>query len=80
MKIDKLKDGRASAQILPNQTITYDPSVDSYMIQTEVGDRIHTSTITSDIMDENQSLHRILDLFSWWIVTEIQLIPTHAIP
>ena len=52
MKIDKLKDGRTSVQILLNQTITYDPSTDSYMIQTEVGDRIHTSTITSDIMDE----------------------------
>lgn len=51
MKIDKLKDGRTSVQILLNQTITYDPSTDSYMIQTEVGDRIHTSTINSDILD-----------------------------
>jgi len=51
MKIKKLKDGRTSFQILENQTITYDPTGDSYMIQTEVGDRIHTSTITSDILD-----------------------------
>ena len=51
MKIKKLKDGRTSIQILQNQTITYDPTGDSYMIQTEVGDRIHTSTITSDILD-----------------------------
>jgi hypothetical protein len=51
MKINKLKDGRTSIQILLNQTITYDPSTDSYMIQTDMGDRVHTSNIGSDILD-----------------------------
>jgi len=50
-KIKKLNDGRTSIQILQNQTITYNPTDDSYMIQTEIGDRVHTSVISSDILD-----------------------------
>ncbi|NDB83684.1 MAG: hypothetical protein EB127_13315 [Alphaproteobacteria bacterium] len=50
-KIKKSNDGRTSIQILQNQTITYNPTDDSYMIQTEIGDRVHASTISSDILD-----------------------------
>ena len=51
MTIMKMKDGRTSFRLKENQVITYDPSSDSYMIQTEVDDRIHTSTIGSDVLD-----------------------------
>ena len=53
MKIKKSKDGRTSVDILPNQKITYDPGIDSYVVETNILDgQVHLSTIPSRILDE----------------------------
>lgn len=53
MKIKISKDGKSSVNILPNQKITYDPNISSYVIETNILDgQIHTSTIPDYILDE----------------------------
>lgn len=57
MKISKNKNsGKTVINTALNQTITYDPTTDSYMIQTEcntpVGMQIHTTTVSSAILDQ----------------------------
>jgi len=50
-KIKKDNQGKTSVKILENQTITYDPETDSYVIQTEL-EQVHTSIIPQSILDQ----------------------------
>jgi hypothetical protein len=52
-KIKKLANGSTSVKILRNQKVTYDPQIDSYVIETDIlNEQVHYSTIPSYIFDQ----------------------------
>ena len=53
MKISKSKDGKTSAQVSSNQKIIYDPSISSYIIETDIIEgQLHRTVIHDSILDE----------------------------
>lgn len=57
MKVKKLKDGRASVDVTLNQKITYDPQIDSYVIETDIlGGQIHRTQVHSSVFDKLHNL------------------------